>query len=111
MVKNSELKSFPFVEIVWLDANSSDAWTPLNQIAKVAVCVTRGWLLHEDDNSLTVAGTLGFTEKGQVEDATGTIAIPKGMIQSRDPYPKPRKRRAVDPDGPPIDVGLRLVGK
>lgn len=93
-----------YVEVVWLDANSSEAWQQVDAVAQTETCVTRGWLIHEDDTSIIVAGTVGLVRglnPSVIEDVCGTLAIPKGMIQSMKDWPVRRAKKVkavLDPD-------------
>lgn len=64
-----------FVEVRWVDAMRSDGWCVLAEAPHVVKCITRGWLIREDDEQVILAGTTsGDGEFGEV------IAIPRGMV-------------------------------
>lgn len=70
-----------FVEVTWLDANSGTGWLKKADIPKPSPCTSRGWLIHEDLDGLTLAATIGHPDPG-VQDAeyNQTISIPMGMV-------------------------------
>lgn len=64
-----------FVEVRWVDAMRGDGWSPLSDAPHVVRCITRGWLVKEDDEQVVIAGTTsGDGEYGEM------IAIPRGMV-------------------------------
>lgn len=83
-----------YVEIEWLDANSEDTWADVGAELEPATCISRGWLMNENEVSIVLAGTVGFEAGGLVEDSAMRISIPKGMIKSMKPFPTRRKRRS-----------------
>jgi len=74
------VRILPFIEVIWEDAMSTPFWVDRNDLPKAPKHVTRGWLIHEDDKKIILAGTLQLTEG----DALGEVAlILKGMIVSK----------------------------
>lgn len=71
------------VEIVdWIDASSVDAWEPANAPRKPQKCRTVGFLVHEDEDCISLASSLGFHD-GHTDDCCLTMTIPKVAIQQR----------------------------
>ena len=71
-------RKLKFVEIHWDDAASSSEWRKRDELPTVMGCVTRGWLLYEDDNQVTLAATLQKVNDGEVGEL---ISIPQGMVK------------------------------
>lgn len=92
-----ELKSLRYVEVKWLDAAMRGSWVNISgegEDIDVAVCVSRGWVVSQDDKQIVLCGTVGMNKDGLVEDANATMAIPSPMIQSITDFPARRKRKA-----------------
>ena len=95
-------KKLRFIEIRWLDAVVGDSWAPLHGENDVIVseCITRGWLVKEDERQVIVCATLGTNADGLVEDVNTVIAIPKGMVTDMTDFPLRRTRKPkADPNG------------
>lgn len=65
-----------YVEVEWYDAVSRNTWWSGDPDArpKPLRCVTRGWVVYEDNQGVVVCGT--FTDDG---DWGETICIPTGL--------------------------------
>ncbi len=90
-----DLKSLRFVEVHWLDAASEASWTSIYDTEIVAApCISRGWVMRQDDTQILLCSTVGFDANNLVTEANTIISIPKPMVQSINDYPlKPKKRR------------------
>ena len=80
------MSEFKFVEVSWADANSGTGWLrvgdPLRDLPSSSACVTRGWLIKEDEEAVVLAGTMGLPEGPDHEhEFNQVIAIPRGMIK------------------------------
>ncbi len=90
------LKSLRFVEVKWLDAASEASWTSIHDTSIVAApCISRGWIMRQDETQILLCGTVGFNGDGEVEEANTIISIPRPMIQSIEDFPIRPKRRTV----------------
>ena len=65
--------------VVWLDSASHDGWhNPKEQIYRPVKCETLGFVVAEDEVSISLAAT--FESADQVAQV---MTIPKSVIQSR----------------------------
>ena len=71
-------KPLRFVEVEWHDAHSTAEWTERKSLPSVTKCVSRGWLLRDDKEAVTLAATLQV-ENG--DDVGEIVSIPRGMVQ------------------------------
>jgi hypothetical protein len=79
---------FPLVVVEWVDAYSTDPWTPVWEFDdEEKACRSVGYLVKKGKKHLHVAGT--FSESG--DDAACTMSIPRGMVK-RITYIKKGKR-------------------
>lgn len=71
------MKRVKFVEVHWDDATSTAVWRGPDELPSIQACITRGWLLEEDDKQVVIAATI------QVEgpDVGEIIAIPKRWLK------------------------------
>ncbi len=67
-----------FVEVEWSDCVSTAEWTERKNLPKLTKCVSRGWLLRDDKEAVTLAATLQV-ENG--DDVGEIVCIPRGMVQ------------------------------
>jgi len=53
------MNDFKFVEVKWLDSTShcSDGWSEIKDIPEVSKITTRGWLVKESEDSVSLAGS------------------------------------------------------
>ena len=66
---------WPFVEVRWFDAISEGGWQEFNKVNEPSLCITRGWLIKDEDWYVAIAGTIGDDDQvGEV------ISIPRGFI-------------------------------
>lgn len=65
---------YEFVEVIWEDAVNVAGWSAMSQ---PAICITRGWLLKDENDHLVVAMTL----QDDGSDFGGTWTIPWSMIK------------------------------
>lgn len=74
---------YKFVEIEWLDANSSNSWDKKEELPKAARAVTRGWLSNQTLDELVVSATYSPSDShSEKEEFNQSIAIPMGMVIS-----------------------------
>ncbi len=71
-------KRLKFVEVEWDDAHSTAEWTERKSLPSVTKCVSRGWLLCDDDVEVTLAATLQVKNG---DDVGEIVAIPRGMVK------------------------------
>lgn len=69
-------QKYPIVEVVWQDAECNPTWTSIEKIkeGKLPIIRTIGFLLHEDDEKLIVASTIGGDE------VNATMMIPADWV-------------------------------
>jgi len=73
-------KSFPFVEVVWVDsAVSSDQWCEVKSLPRPITIVSRGWLVINDDGCIAIAASHQDEDNSMVGES---ITIPKEAIKS-----------------------------
>lgn len=69
-----------FVEVEWLDANSTDAtWARYDTIDEVPAVLSYGFLIKVTDKSVALAGSIGAPDDGTYAQV---LSIPIGMIKS-----------------------------
>lgn len=66
-----------FVEVLWNDAASTATWTDVASLPGVVQCVSRGWLLIDDAQQVTLAATIQVKDGGEVGEV---VSIPRGMV-------------------------------
>lgn len=71
-----------FVEIRWMDITGTAEWTSLLSLPKLTPVVHRGWLVAEDDDTVTICASYCDTDSEDfiIGDVT---TIPKAVIQGR----------------------------
>ena len=92
------LKNLRYVEVRWLDAVCTNSWVAINgkDNSDVSECISRGWIMREDEKQIILCGTVGMDDNKLVDGANNTIAIPLGMVQSVVDFPhKTRRSRKV----------------
>lgn len=92
-----KFKTMPFVEVRWLDAAANNQWVSVHGDASIEVdeCITRGWVMRQDEKQIILCSTVGIDKDGLVEEANTTIAIPIHMVESVTPFTaKPRRKVA-----------------
>ncbi|MEM8575510.1 MAG: hypothetical protein AAGF48_12845 [Pseudomonadota bacterium] len=78
------LPKLPFVEVHWDDAHNHATWETKDTVPKVAKCVTRGWVVKEDKEGITLAHTFSASAGEHDEDQFGGCeTIPLGCITKR----------------------------
>lgn len=56
--KSKKSKKYKYVEVTWIDAVSVSEWVAPDKLPCPAVIRTRGWLVGENKDHITIAGTL-----------------------------------------------------
>ncbi len=70
-------KRLKFVEVKWDDAHSTAEWTERKSLPPVTKCVSRGWLMRDDAEAITLAATLQISNG---DDVGEIVTIPRGMV-------------------------------
>ena len=76
------------VRVVWMDAMDGDTgWVSLSKMrdAKLATCVDIGWMIRNDEKTVTVMGSWCLEpQEDKDEDKEGGryITIPNGCVKS-----------------------------
>lgn len=84
MITNME-KEKTILLVKWVDSASSSCWQPLEDVDYTPIiCTSVGFLIHEDDNSITLALNYGSNPQ-QVSNIT---TIPKCSIKECVEYGK-----------------------
>lgn len=93
--ENLDIKKMRFVEVEWLDAAVENHWVSIHgeDDIDVAKCISRGWIMKQDDKQVVLCATVGFDKDGLVEEGNATIAIPCAMIQSVVDFPHRKQRK------------------
>lgn len=68
---------YPFVEVSWVDAHSVAEWVNTADLPKLGRMVTRGWLVAQDEVSVTLAATLDCDADDQIGDV---LVIPLSWV-------------------------------
>lgn len=83
MAKKKDLKLPKRIEVIWHDPKNYAVWNPVNAQFEPAVCASIGWVLHDDDQYLTLCHTLGDPDFDVEKAVLGVLVIPKGCVKSR----------------------------
>lgn len=67
-----------FLIVEWLDAMAHNAWEKPEALQVPGLCISAGWLAREDDEVISLAGTMYADPEGR--EVNQVITIPKGMI-------------------------------
>jgi hypothetical protein len=78
--KRKPNKDKPFVEIIWLDANSEDGWTDRDEMLAAPMVISRGWLVKKDKNAYHIAASIA--DAPDDFDIAQGMTIPRGMVKS-----------------------------
>ena len=72
---------YKLMKVVWLDAQSSCDWTPIDsETQKLALCVSVGYLLMVDSDSITLATDFASSDREEIDSFGNSITIPKSCI-------------------------------
>lgn len=74
-----------FVEVKWWDIRSDATWRGLDKLPRPVNCTSRGWVVAEDKETLTLAGTIGHKADDDPDDEElvgEIIVLPRGCIKS-----------------------------
>ena len=69
-----------FVEAAWNDANSTCDWCSLTALPKLTPVITRGWLVSDTADTVTLAGSYQWSN--DQHDVGEVISIPRGCLVS-----------------------------
>lgn len=72
--------NYPLVYVVWKDAVSSDAWRDTTEEFKLTTIHTVGFMITEDDESITLTMNLDMDNAA----VSMTMTIPLAWIESMD---------------------------
>ncbi len=65
--------------VAWLDINThAGPWVELPDDTPPSACYSIGWLLQQDDDSVTISAT--YSDEGDRRSALITTVIPRGCI-------------------------------
>ena len=79
-MKLPEHLDLEIVDIVWVDSCSYEGWVSKDTFVDLDVkCRTLGFVVAEDDNSITIAASLSFAG-----NSNSPIRIPKCAIKSHE---------------------------
>lgn len=69
------------VAVHWLDAASISGWeSPDDKDTTAHAAITVGWLVREDEVSLTISSTIAFAPGEDKYEINAAMTIPRGMI-------------------------------
>jgi hypothetical protein len=71
------MSDFPLKEVTWLDAVALSQWMAAGAVQEPIRAVTIGYVLHEDETYIQLAGTVATD--GEYNQS---MTIPKGMVLS-----------------------------
>lgn len=77
----SRLPEWRFVEAVWIDSSSDGEWTKERDLPEALTMTTRGWLVKETENAITLAGT--FYDDGGTWMFGEFITIPRVALTKK----------------------------
>lgn len=66
-----------FVEVEWIDAISVATWRAPDEMPRVTQCISRGWLIVDEKEQVTLAAT----RQPINGDLGEIISIPRGMVK------------------------------
>lgn len=70
--------------IEWVDSGRGSGWDFLSEIKAEALdCVSYGYVVHEDDRSVTISGTVALDDGGRIDQVLCALTIPKQAIKAR----------------------------
>lgn len=67
----------------WKDAVADSAWGKVKKIDKPHDILSVGWVVVDNKDQITLAGSVGYNPAGKKEEVNNTITIPKGMVVKR----------------------------
>lgn len=77
--------------VEWVDSCTTRGWINPLDISKAAkTAFTVGWVVHEDDKVLSLAGSAGMNDKDGFDSVDGHMTIPKVSIIRRRTLSKTR---------------------
>ena len=72
-----------FVEVHWMDITGTAEWTSTLHLPKLTRVIHRGWLVSEDEETITICGSY-IDDEDEGEWTVGDVTtIPKSVIQGK----------------------------
>ena len=77
LVRATDLKKLPRVEVTWFDAKSDNSWQSFDEAREQtpSECKSLGWLVKTGKKVVTLAGSIN--DMGHLSD---TVTIPKSWV-------------------------------
>ncbi len=86
-MKSKPIAPWPFVEVRWIDSATSGGWAEIKDLPKPADMITRGWLVVDNDDYITLAGTYyhddGIVQVGEFISIPRVSILPVNNIKVR----------------------------
>lgn len=94
---------YPVVEVVWLDSEHEAEWNTLADVLenqeKTLECRSCGYLIHEKEDRIVLATSVGMAKDEDEEQISAYLTIPKVSILSM----KGQKRATKVPKKEPVN--------
>lgn len=72
------------VQVKWVDSHSFDGWATLEQLKEyhiVSTCISIGWLLNDEKDSITLVPHINFDKEGEtINQCSGDMTIPRVAV-------------------------------
>jgi len=83
----AEIEVGDIVLVAWLDAcHGPQGWHSMSEIPELGTCATAAWVVAVSEESIKLAGTVGWNRKADCVDADDmvghTTTIPRPWIQA-----------------------------
>ena len=76
------MDEWPFVEIRWMDITGTSEWTSRYDLPTLTRVVHRGWLIAEDEDTVTICAS--YIEEDAEDWTVGDVTIiPKSVIKGK----------------------------
>jgi hypothetical protein len=78
-----KLPNYPLVKVFWLDSHVTPEWVSIEEIQDNATsldCVSVGFLVHENKESVTVASHVSIAGRRYTASCDGAMTIPRKAI-------------------------------
>ena len=74
----------PIIEVAWVDSEHDAGWSTLTEVieeqSKTLECRTCGFLIHEKDDRIVLATSVGMAVGDDDEQISAYLTIPKASI-------------------------------